>query len=523
MGRVYLAHDVVLDRVVALKVLREDLARGEEFVSRFRREARAAASLSHENVVRIFDTGFGDDGVPYISMEYVPGGTVAERLKREGPLPPGEAARIARETALALHAAHEGGIVHRDIKPHNVFLTERSRVKVGDFGIARAAGATALTQASLVFGTARYISPEVAEGEPATPRSDLYSLGVVLYEMLTGRPPFEAENALALAMRHVTEDAVPPRALVPSVPEALDDATMRLLAKDPAERPASALAAASAIEGTEYPTRREVLRPVDDIPGRSPGTKRVPYGRPPARSRRRALLSAGVLCALLAAVALPTALPTLLQPGGEGPLARALLSSWGDAGARGSGPLPRLASPLGEAEAAPEIPRAPENGREDAPEPQDPSGSLPARPEGGTPASAGQYQYVPQYVVPDEEPQHGLLPAPAGPEVDPAPAPAMAPAPEPEAKQPDPVPPKPDPVRSENTAPPLGPEEADEVLTVPDPDGGPAAPQEEAAEEIVESVQEQVEGITPGFSFDDEAQPLGKNQGSKEDSGERVR
>jgi eukaryotic-like serine/threonine-protein kinase len=239
MGRVYLARDRSLSREVALKVLDERHAENPEFVERFRREAKAAASLSHPNIVTVYDAG-GDDKAPYIAMERVPGGTLKDRLRERGALPPLVAAGVTFEVANALAAAHGKGIVHRDIKPENVLVTDQGHAKVGDFGIARAATATAITETDLILGSVRYLSPEQAKGEEVGPPSDLYSLGVVLYEMLTGRVPFDEENPLATAMKHVTEEPASPRELDPTIPRALEAITLKLLKKDPEQRYQSA-------------------------------------------------------------------------------------------------------------------------------------------------------------------------------------------------------------------------------------------------------------------------------------------
>src|SRR3712207_7793275 len=191
MADVYLAHDDILDRDVALKVMSSRYRGDEEFVERFKREAQSAAALSHPNIVSICDRGESEDGTYYIAMEYLPGGTLKDRIMSRGPLPPQIAAEVALQIAEALQAAHKRGVIHRDIKPHNILITESGDVKVTDFGIARAADATTVSHLGEILGTAKYMSPEQAMGEPVGPASDLYSLGVVLYEMLTGRVPFE--------------------------------------------------------------------------------------------------------------------------------------------------------------------------------------------------------------------------------------------------------------------------------------------------------------------------------------------
>jgi tRNA A-37 threonylcarbamoyl transferase component Bud32 len=240
MAKVYLAHDEVLDRDVALKVLREQFAEDREFVERFKREAQSAAALSHPNIVQVYDRGTAGDGSSYIAMEYVPGGTLKERASRSGPLAPETAVSLALQIADALGAAHERGIVHRDIKPQNVLLTATGDAKVTDFGIARASSAATISQRSVVLGTASYMSPEQAMGEPATPKSDLYSLGVVLYEMLTGELPYTAANPVAVSMKHINELLCPPRELNPEIPEGLNSLVTKLLAKNPEDRYQSA-------------------------------------------------------------------------------------------------------------------------------------------------------------------------------------------------------------------------------------------------------------------------------------------
>lgn len=236
MARVYLVRDSVLGREVALKVLRERYAEDESFVERFRREARNAASLNHPGVVQVYDQGRSGEGAYYMAMEYVPGGTLKERISQTGPLEPPEAAAIASRVADALAEAHRGGIVHRDVKPQNVLLTSSGEAKVADFGIARAATSQTITETNVVLGTAAYMSPEQVRGEHVGPQSDLYSLGVVLYEMLTGRLPHEADDPIATAMKHLERPAPHPREANPLVPEELDALVVRLLSKDPEMR-----------------------------------------------------------------------------------------------------------------------------------------------------------------------------------------------------------------------------------------------------------------------------------------------
>jgi serine/threonine-protein kinase len=235
MAEVYLARDRRLGRRVGVKVLRHQLADDPRFLARFRREARAAATLRDPRIVAVHDTG-SHDGCPFIVMERVSGRTLAEILRAEGPLDPGRAAAIAEGAAAALAAAHAQGIVHRDVKPSNIMVTEEDEVKILDFGIARALRWTPLTDTPGTQGTPEYLSPEQARGEAVDGRSDVYSLGVVLYEMLAGRPPFTGENAIGVAYKHVEESPPPPEALRPELPPALAAIAMRCLAKHPADR-----------------------------------------------------------------------------------------------------------------------------------------------------------------------------------------------------------------------------------------------------------------------------------------------
>src|SRR5690606_8840729 len=238
MAEVYLARDLLLDRPVAVKVLFPALATDAGFVERFRREAQAAANLQHPNIVSVFDWGEAN-GTYFIVMEYVEGQTLAEMIHQEGRLHPDRAAEITHDIAAALGFAHRNRVVHRDVKPGNVLITRDGGVKVADFGIARALSDSTdqnLTKTGSVMGTATYFSPEQARGAPGDPRSDIYSLGVVLYEMITGRPPFGGDNAVAIAYKHVQENPLPPRQIDPSLPDTLEAITLKCLAKNPANR-----------------------------------------------------------------------------------------------------------------------------------------------------------------------------------------------------------------------------------------------------------------------------------------------
>lgn len=239
MARVYLAHDRRLNRDVAAKILNPALASDPLFVERFRREAQAAAALNHPNIVAIYDTGATEDTY-FIVMEYVPGPNLKEMIRERGPLPEAEVLSIGAQVAAALEAAHSRRLIHRDIKPHNVLLHPAGTAKVTDFGIARAAGASQLTSTQTVMGTAHYLSPEQALHQPLDGRSDLYSLGIVLYEALTGRLPFDGDSLVAVAMKQVHDTPPPLRALRPEIAPRTEAAIMKALAKDPNQRYQSA-------------------------------------------------------------------------------------------------------------------------------------------------------------------------------------------------------------------------------------------------------------------------------------------
>ncbi|WP_067833480.1 Stk1 family PASTA domain-containing Ser/Thr kinase [Actinomadura kijaniata] len=237
MAEVYRARDLRLDRVVAIKTLRSDLARDPIFQARFRREAQSAASLNHPSVIAVYDTGedtIGDTQIPYIVMEYVDGSTLRDLLRENRALLPEKALEITDGILRALDYSHRGGIVHRDIKPANVMLTRAHEVKVMDFGIARAMhdAASTMTQTAQVIGTAQYLSPEQARGERVDTRSDIYSTGCVLYELLTGQPPFTGDSPVAIAYQHVREEPVPPSQVDPDIPQWADAIVLKAMAKD---------------------------------------------------------------------------------------------------------------------------------------------------------------------------------------------------------------------------------------------------------------------------------------------------
>jgi serine/threonine-protein kinase len=238
MADVYLAEDQLLGRQVAVKVLHHHFAEDQEFVERFRREASSAARLSHPNIVGIFDRGEWN-GTYYIAMEYVAGRSLKTIVREQGALDPASAIDIVVQILRAARFAHKRGVIHRDFKPHNVLLDEEGRVRVTDFGIARA-GASDMTLTGSIMGTAQYLSPEQAQGHAVSAGADLYSVGVILYELLTGVVPFEGETAVAIAFKQVSAEPTPPSALNPALPVALDAVVLRALAKDPAQRYADA-------------------------------------------------------------------------------------------------------------------------------------------------------------------------------------------------------------------------------------------------------------------------------------------
>ena len=239
MATVYLALDTRLDRQVALKVMHAELARDDEFVRRFIGEAKSVARLSHQNVVAVFDQG-ADGPFLYLAMEYVPGRTLKELLRERGRFSPAEALDIMTGVLDGLAAAHASGIVHRDVKPENVLLTADGRVKVADFGLARAHAAAAHTRAGLLIGTVAYLPPEQVTGDSAGPRGDVYSAGVVLFELLTGHPPFTGDNPLSVAYQHVNSGVPAPSSVAPGIPVAVDRLVLAATSRDPALRPADA-------------------------------------------------------------------------------------------------------------------------------------------------------------------------------------------------------------------------------------------------------------------------------------------
>ncbi len=267
MADVYLAEDQELGRRVAIKILNGRHANDDQFIERFRREAKNAAALNHPNIVSIYDRGEAEETY-YIAMEFLDGRTLKELIVGRGAAPVNVAIEYARQILSALRFAHRHGIVHRDIKPHNVMVDGEGRVKVTDFGIARA-GTSQMTEAGSIVGTAQYLSPEQARGGEVDPRSDLYSLGIVLYELLTGKTPFDGETPVEIAMKHLSTAPKPPSTLRPDVPPELDMVVMRALAKNPDDRYQSAdemegdldrVARGARVSATTVDTATQVLR-----------------------------------------------------------------------------------------------------------------------------------------------------------------------------------------------------------------------------------------------------------------------
>ena len=331
MAEVYLARDQLLDRPVAVKVLFAEYARDPSFVERFRREAQSAANLNHPNIVAIYDWG-QEHGTYFIVMEYVRGRSLRDVVQVNGPFSARRTAEIGAEIAGALEFAHRNGVVHRDVKPGNVLITADGDIKVTDFGIARAGTSEALTQTGAVMGTAAYFSPEQAQGFAVDGRSDVYSLGVVLYEMVTGTPPFAGESPVAVAYKHVREEPEPPAARAPDLPPDLEQIILTAMAKDPDSRyqtadelrtdllrfvrgqpplggPVTGLVADGTATAAVAPTQ---AAPVAALDGHDPDEH---------RRKRRGALVAGILGALLIAAVIIALLASGGGGGGGGPTA----------------------------------------------------------------------------------------------------------------------------------------------------------------------------------------------------------
>ena len=337
MAVVSLAEDTLLGRQVALKTLQPAYAYDKAFVERFRREAQAAARLGHPNIVRIYDLLESPEGTPVIVMEYVPGPSLQDALRRAGRPPLSLALAIVRQASAALQEAHRQGLVHRDVKPGNLLLThplptndwhvipvneDDTLVKVVDFGIARAAGERSLSMAGEVWGSAHYLSPEQARGEAATAASDVYALGCVLFELLTGRPPFQGEGAMAVALQHIDAPPPSPRSLDATLPHSIDQVVLRALAKDPTQRFSSAQEFGDALRlvedlgleatGPLTVARRQVAprsSPSD------PDSRDAPTEPTPAGPRRRRRSVSSWLLAIAFALALAAVSPWAVQFG----------------------------------------------------------------------------------------------------------------------------------------------------------------------------------------------------------------
>jgi serine/threonine-protein kinase len=341
MALVYRARDGELDRPVAIKLLADNLASDQGFRRRFLREARLAARLAHPNVVQIYDMG-AVDGRPYIVMEYVEGETLAALLERRGRIPAREATELALQVCDGLQHAHEAGLVHRDVKPQNVLVCGDGTLKITDFGIARSAHGTRLTEIGSVLGTAAYLAPEQAAGEEVTAAADIYALGVVFYELLTGRRPYTVETLTQLLQQG--QPVTPVGELAPDVPATLEDIVMRCLARIPEYRPASAAALADQLDAalSELPTRplqrarvateeapTGVARPGRALPRTkldgSAASDRLRFGRRVWRAA--AILVASVVFALIAVSSLggsdrpsrptPAAVPAVKSPAAQ--------------------------------------------------------------------------------------------------------------------------------------------------------------------------------------------------------------
>jgi eukaryotic-like serine/threonine-protein kinase len=285
MALVYKARDLLLNRFVAVKVLRQQFTHDDDFIKRFRREAQAAASLSHPNIVSIFDVGQVED-THYIVMEYVEGANLNEIIQERAPLQPDEAVKIASQICDALEHAHFNQIIHRDIKPHNILIGNNGRVKVTDFGIARAVTSATITQMGSVVGSVHYFSPEHAKGVMTGEKSDLYSLGIVLYQMLTGKLPFLGESPISVALKHLQEPFEQPRLVNPHIPQSLENIILKAMRKNPQERYQSALEMHRDLETCLQPSRQQepMARFSSDEDEDGERTRVIPAIRPEMRS-----------------------------------------------------------------------------------------------------------------------------------------------------------------------------------------------------------------------------------------------
>ena len=273
MANVYLAHDMILDRDVAVKVLRLDFANSEEFIRRFHREAQSATSLAHPNIVSIYDVG-EEESIYYIVMEHVNGQTLKQYIQTNSPVPIEEALLIMEQITSAISHAHQNHIIHRDIKPQNILLDQRGNVKITDFGIAMALSATSITQTNSVLGSVHYLSPEQARGGVANHQSDIYSLGIVMFELLTGRLPFSGESAVSIALKHLQSETPSLRRWNPNIPQSVENIVLKATAKDPFHRYESVEAMEADIRTSLDPSRAD--EPKFTIPFDDDMTKAIP-------------------------------------------------------------------------------------------------------------------------------------------------------------------------------------------------------------------------------------------------------
>jgi beta-lactam-binding protein with PASTA domain/tRNA A-37 threonylcarbamoyl transferase component Bud32 len=313
MAEVYCAQDLQLGRKVALKILYRRFAEDGEFVERFRREASSAAGLQHQHVVAVYDRG-EYDGTYYIAMEYLEGRSLKTIVQQEAPLDPDRAIDLIIQVLRAARFAHRRGVIHRDLKPHNVIVDADGRAKVTDFGIARA-GASDMTQTGSIMGTAQYLSPEQAQGHSVSAASDIYSIGIMLYELLTGRVPFDGESAVTIALKQVNERPAPPSAHNPAVAPELEEAVMRALEKDPARRYPDAESFISALQAAREGTATAVIAPVMAAAPLDPPSEAYAYPEeplPPREPRETGRWWLWVLAVLVAGLGLAA---VLLLPG----------------------------------------------------------------------------------------------------------------------------------------------------------------------------------------------------------------
>jgi serine/threonine-protein kinase len=306
MGEVFQARDRTLDRTVALKVLRAGVASDPDFIERFRREATAAGRLSHPNIVQVYDWGRGEDGSAYMAMEYVEGQNLREVIAANEKLRPAIASRIATQVCAALEHARRSGLVHRDVKPENILVTPDGRVKVADFGLSRTMAESRATQAGVVLGTAHYLAPEQVEGKESDHRADLYALGIVVYEMLTGETPFTGDNPVVIAYQRVRQDVPAPSGRVNGIPPGMDEVVRRATARTPSKRFASGAEMAEALRASvprsDTGEIGALVHPTTAIPIASQETVTLKTRRGPRITRRGLMVLGAVLVLLLASI-----------------------------------------------------------------------------------------------------------------------------------------------------------------------------------------------------------------------------